>query len=581
MYKHPIRKSFGLFVLYSIIIIGIFVLQFRNESVVSKNTGLLSISLAQSQSQEGNISLKNSLQVSFKGISFTADEVTPATLTLQSEHGPSSENLSLLSYEQRTPLSYTFTFTHDVELTFAVSGIDSSAALTITASLPEGASGLHLHYKPSSGFSVTEKTRSKLILNSRNLTYAFTAAQISDKDIFLSSANSTSYYVAYDASVVFSFISLDSDIIISKKSTYESNIRDFKENLINSVESALNSSQSLSEKSIIAYVAEMASQGRYAAAIKNIPDSFKKGNKRTYLSAPYFDTLEAMYPSLEMHNSNMNEMIENALSTHSLSIFSVDGLAEYLNILPDNEKIHELLSIPQAYFEDEALSEQVKVSNASGILSTYIELSSLHSPLADELFSSAEACLSIIEGNCVLSDDSSLSLMEKGSPVSNFLALTTGNALRKWGEYNNAPEYTQAGYALINSVLLGNSLDSITLADAYPILSNNPFYPHYRLLLREKENTVWAWTCAPFFTATNQNNTITLNLQFTKTETNYAIISGINPFAEIEIYGLSFHSDPRFETYNSSGFIYREQKKTLFLKSRHKSETEVVRLSYR
>ena len=59
------------------------------------------------------------------------------------------------------------------------------------------------------------------------------------------------------------------------------------------------------------------------------------------------------------------------------------------------------------------------------------------------------------------------------------------------------------------------------------------------------------------------------------------MVSGIDAFTEIEIYGLSFHSDPRFEAYNSSGFIYRDAQKALLLKSRHKSEIEVVRLFYK
>ena len=310
MYGHPFRKSFGLIVLYSIIIIGIFVLQFRNESVVSKNIGLLSISFAQSQNEAGEISLKNTLQVSFKGISFIADEVTPAQLYLTEGDGSQiKKNLTLVSYEQKTPLSYTFNFSNNTSLTFAVSGTDSSAAFSITASLPPESSGLYLNYKPSSGFSVTEKARSKIILNSKNLTYAFTASLIDDTTIFLSTKNFVANYVAYDPSVEFSFASLDSDLIIAQKSTYETNLKAMKANLVSMVAEAIKNNQTLSEKSIIAYVAELASLGRYTEAINYVPDSFKKGNKRTYLSAPYFNSLDTMYPTLEMYNGIMEKRL--------------------------------------------------------------------------------------------------------------------------------------------------------------------------------------------------------------------------------------------------------------------------------
>ena len=580
MYRHPFRKSFGLIVLYSIIIIGIFVLQFRNESVVSKNIGLLSISFAQSQNEAGEVSLKNSLQVAFKGISFIADEVNPAQLYLSPEEGfQTKKNLTLLSYEQRNPLSYTFNFTEGVSLTFAVTGTDSSAAFSITASLPPESSGLYLNYKPSSGFSVTEKTRTKLILNSKNLTYAFTASSIDEHAIFLSSKNFVANYVAYNPSIEFSFESIDSDMIIAQKSTYDTNIRSLRSNLVTSVSESIKNNQTLSEKSVIAYVAEMASQGRYTEAVENVPDSFKKGNKRTYLSAPYFNTLTSMYPTLEMYTNNMAEMVANAIESSSLSIFSVNELADYINILPDSSNLRSLLALPSRIFEDESTAAQVKLSQATGVLNTYLRLSSLHSSYADILLPSVEKCLKIIESACVL-NDSLLTLTAKDVTISNYLAILTGNSLIRWGDFNNASEYSQAGYAIINSILSLNSLDSITMADVYPILVDNPFYPHNKVLSRTPGGVIWAWTCAPSISYSAQVNSATISINFPKNEINYIIVNGIISFSEIEIYGLSFHSDPRFESYNSSGFIYDDTKNALFLKSRHKSETEIVRLTY-
>jgi hypothetical protein len=44
---------------------------------------------------------------------------------------------------------------------------------------------------------------------------------------------------------------------------------------------------------------------------------------------------------------------------------------------------------------------------------------------------------------------------------------------------------------------------------------------------------------------------------------------------------MSFRTDPRFETYNSSGYVYKRPSETLLLKSRHKTEFEKVRLVYK
>jgi len=580
MFNHPFRKSFGLIVLYSLIIIGIFVLQFRNESAVSKSIGLLSYSYAQSQDENGQISLKNTLQISFKGISFSADEVSPAKILLDN----TEKNLTLVSITQETPLSVTFNFSDDdsslTSLTFSVSGTDSSAALSLNAKLPKNADGIYLNYKPTSGFSVTEATKTRLVLNSKNLTYAFTAAKIDDKKIYLSAKNSNSYYVAYDPSVEFSFSNLDSEMIIMQKSTYDANLSEVREMLVSQVRESLKTNQNLSEKSVVAYVAELAVQGRYNEAVNSVPDSFKKGNKRTYLSAPYFNSLDSMYSTLEMHNQNLAEVLKNSLDSSSLSVFSLEDFADYINILGNTSEVSKILSLPDTLLENDSTAEQVKLSQASGILSTYLKLAALHSSLADKLLAAAQKSLKIIESCCTLTD-STLTLHEKDNTVSNYLALSTGISLVRWGEFNNAEEYSQAGYAIINSILSGSSLDTVTLADVYPILFTNPYYPHYRVLSRTSSETIWAWTCSPSISYSMRDNLATISLNFPKGETNYAFICGIAPFMEIEIYGLAFHSDPRFESYNSSGFIYKAPKHALLLKSRHKLENEIVRLSYR
>ncbi len=573
MSKSPVRKTIGLVALYSIIIIGIFVLQFRNESVLSKNTGLLSISLAQSQAEDGTTSLKNTLSVNFKGISFFSDEAHPAYVN----YSEKTSALVLESYEQPTNLSYKFNFSDDTSLTFSISDTTANAELSISASLPKEATGVSLCYKPAAGFSVTEKTRTKLQLNSKNLSYIFTAAQISDEKITLTPRNTLAYYNIYDPTIAFSFASIESDMAISQKSTYDENIRQLKNNLISSVAEAIQNSQSLSEKTYIAYVAELASRGRFAEAVKYVPDSFKRGSQRTYLSAPYFNTLQAMYPSLAMHNDNMSNMISNAVSSKSLNIFTAENLAEYINILSDAQKVNNLLSLPQQVLSQE--ESRPTLAQAAGILNVYVSLSLLHSNSAEILSPVIEKCLEVIQESCVL-NDSTLTLHDKENIAPAQLTLETGNALLQLGNFNSSDDYRRAGYALINTVLAGTQQDPNALGNAYPVLVTNPAYPHYAVLQRNGSKTIWAWTCATNIGYTATENSASISVKFTKGESHYAIFSGIPTFTEIEIYGLSYHSDKRFESYNSSGFIYNENTSTLFLKSRQKSESEIVRLTF-
>ena len=48
----------------------------------------------------------------------------------------------------------------------------------------------------------------------------------------------------------------------------------------------------------------------------------------------------------------------------------------------------------------------------------------------------------------------------------------------------------------------------------------------------------------------------------------------------IDIYGIQFRTDPRFEAYNSSGYTYNAETQTMFLKSLHEVQREEVKLYY-
>ena len=62
--------------------------------------------------------------------------------------------------------------------------------------------------------------------------------------------------------------------------------------------------------------------------------------------------------------------------------------------------------------------------------------------------------------------------------------------------------------------------------------------------------------------------------------THYVILKGIKKFTSIYIYDIAFRTDSRFESYNSSGYIYKPESMTLLLKSRHKEDVEDVRFDY-
>jgi len=112
----------------------------------------------------------------------------------------------------------------------------------------------------------------------------------------------------------------------------------------------------------------------------------------------------------------------------------------------------------------------------------------------------------------------------------------------------------------------------------YPALvAGNSWYPHALSLAEQAGPGVWAWTSAESVKITRQSeNVMKITTRFPQGETHYMVLRGIKPFYRISIYGLDFRTDPRFESYNSSGYVYNEQTGTLYLKMRHKAEYEDV-----
>ena len=58
------------------------------------------------------------------------------------------------------------------------------------------------------------------------------------------------------------------------------------------------------------------------------------------------------------------------------------------------------------------------------------------------------------------------------------------------------------------------------------------------------------------------------------------VLYGVKPFTRIQLYGLDYNMDASFENYNASGYFYKRAAGAMYLKMRHKSRTEDIKLYY-
>ena len=576
MLRHPIKKVFGLTLFYGILIIGIFVLQFKNESVISRNIGLLRIAVAQSQDPQGNIQLKNTMQASYKGISFTADASTPALLKLAGN--PEPKPLVLTAWEQDTPQSYTFHFDGNASLTFAVTGTPQTSGFSILAKLPPEAESLSLSYKIGSGFSIAEQSKNRQLISSKHDNFLINAPEITPNAFVFTNTGKLATYAAYEPQTRFTFHSVPEDVPLAQKAAYEETVKRLKNEIMAIPDAVMQDSSLFTESTAVAYVAEMAKHGLYRNAVAKLQDASSLNSRRTYVSAPYLGSLVSMNQSLSMVNGNMQEMTHNALAQKNLDIFNVASIADYMLREYNAKDVQSLANLVSTLTEFTPT-----LSQATGIIHVYLDLEAAHSPLAKKFTGALHACLTAIENHCTFANDM-LYLTEKGMKVSLLQAVDTGKALLSYGIFTNTPEHAVCGRLIVNSAFsTANEHDYRTLADLYPILvTDNTFYPHFAILGETSNHAVWAWTCAQdiSYQESADRTTATITVTFPENESHYLIINGVRPFFNIDIYGISFHTDARFETYNSSGYVYNEQTQTLFLKSRHKTKNEVIKMYY-
>src|SRR5574344_1858420 len=155
----------------------------------------------------------------------------------------------------------------------------------------------------------------------------------------------------------------------------------------------------------------MANNHRYSEAIDSVPDSFKKGSKRTYLSSPYFDSLVAMNPSLEMQIDNMNSMIQNSVAHRSLDAFAAPNITDFMLRNSKSATVTSLVALPA-----QISPLHPTLSQATGIIDVYVKLDKANSPLADSLAQSIDSCISTISSSCK-KDGEKLVLTDKDAPA--------------------------------------------------------------------------------------------------------------------------------------------------------------------
>ncbi|MCQ2593305.1 MAG: hypothetical protein MJ188_11040 [Treponema sp.] len=585
-----IRKALGLFVVDIAIIIGIFVLQFRTDSNIIEKIGNLQVTftktdeqISKNKSSDGNdyneFSLfKNEIQASYNGINFNIDKTHPAKFTLQSDTIDSPDRTAQFINYHKHENELSLEFNDDIVISFIFSDTSENGGLLVFADLPNSIKEFYLPFSFSYSMKIQSNEGKKIILaNNKKALWCFSTDAVEENYIVFSQKDSFAHYTIYDNEIKFSLSNL-TQLATAEEGNYTSLINDFKNNLITTFRS-FPVDYNHTEQSVVSYIAAMAEDGKYQQAVDDIPQSFKRSEQRTYLSAPYFNNLVAMNTTLETKIKNTANSISKAAYNNSIEIFTVPNIAAHLVISSDKASVNKILE--RATYSE--IINNCSISESTGVIQTYCDFYNLDSEYTAILAPVIESYVENIERACKF-ENNTLTISENDTFLSVVQGIETGIAILRYGEICGNDIFVKAGRVIVSSYLTdSNSFDIRTLSNLYPIISyNNDYYPHFKIINNELGNnhTMWAWTCSKKITCTkDSDDSLNLNITFPEGLTHYVIFKGIPEFESIYIYNMAFRTDPRFETYNSSGYVYRPTNETLLIKSRHKSDVENIRMT--
>lgn len=293
-------------------------------------------------------------------------------------------------------------------------------------------------------------------------------------------------------------------------------------------------------------------------------------------------------------------MISRKLTEGSASVFEYPSLIPYLV-----DRGSSLLIKDVARLAETVDPAAITARQAAGILEAMTDFSVYVPDQSNPLVALADTCERKLKESLVLAGDR-LYVSDDGKSVDALSSLRVASILIAYSKTSSArADWNDAGNLLATTILsladedgaipsllsvsaaegqagktveVAKDAKSVEPSASYPlVVTHNTWYPHELSLAREIGAGTWVWTSAESVKVSKESDGgLRITTKFPQGETHYMVLRGVKPFYRITIYGMDFRTDPRFESYNSSGYRYNEETNTLFLKMRHKAEYEDI-----
>ena len=597
--KHKSSRMIALTISYILIIFGIFVIQFTIGKTFYYTIGAMTVSGRDEVDETGNRTPLLPLHIVSNGLDFYITDQTPLTAKTSNNE---DITLKVLEYKKNED-SFSVVCSNGVLIDFNSYLSETIATVRISVSMPSEIETVYFPWKLTQSARL-ERQDGQIFLRYGKDRFIFRGGHgFGNSDdtselphLILSSSKKTAIYETYVQSE-----SLDFDSIfrlpIATEEEYNKTKQLFRENALEYFSNVI-SSRNYNEELLTAYIAEKTFNGEYAKALVYAPASLLPKEKRTYISTTFYGNLAQNDKSLAAYHKKKLSGIELGIARAETSVFDRVSLIPFLI---NNSRVNLISALEK--MASNAKQEDLNSFLAAGLLEAAMDYA-FYFPNKQNIFMENSEKYENVLKDSLISIDNGLYISSDKKTIDTEKTLQAASILIRYGNsYPDKDSWRAVGQALYSSIFsLGGNSSSLPASfdiqgdkakklglmanDAlilhaeklYPVaIKDNPHYPHEESLALKAEPGIWAWTSAHDINVLkNDAKIFSFRISAKTGDTHYMIIRGIRPFYRIQVYGIDFRSDPRFEIYNSSGYVYDERTRTLLLKIKHKKDDEDI-----
>ena len=602
----PMKKRFLLRILllllvYTAVFFIIVVIQFPKQGLFTRLIGNLTVTGQYKDGDASNLTLENralsgKASVIFGGMEFCLGSGAEGSVLRFLDAEGTAEEL-LPDSIHSSGESAIFHFPGGAELSFA-SFAGRGNELRISCALPENITGVELPFRPLRRTVIGNSGDGKLSISADGVDYSFEPVSM-DTTRFVLLLSAETPALSYKTAAEKQVISIDSFILNDAQNTltYNAVVNNWYERSY-ALWTQLVRNQN-DEELVSAFMAESLKRGRYNSAAAAVPIAFLNGNRRTYYSAVFFGRLADSSVLLEAADTaKVNRISRDIRVGNSLEFLKEEKALEFLTLTGNTELVNYAAGIARSFDE---LS--ITLELLPGILESYAAWKKYRPSSENPFERLIPAGLEVLPSALILAGDSSrvFACFEKKADLEFNLRL--GKSLLFWADDKGDRNWAALARSLILSSLLQSeeSLTSLVIIGDNGAITDDVSSPavganglrqaRFSRLLDDRnfpravsiETTpasIWAWTAASVTGVNREANVLNIAVDFPANETHYMILKGIPAFSKIQLYNIDYPSDPQFEGYNSSGWVYNAASGTLLVKMRHRNDTEFIRVYF-